>query len=227
VLNRFSVPLLKPEDIIPHLAKTDLHWKKGFSAQELAYSWFDAKDGFPDEVAKVLKSCSDCTSISLVDACFEKEVELRTPGRNSQTDLMVLASWNNELGIIAVEGKVDEPFGELVSDWNDGSEGKEKRLSGLCATLGLNKDQVGGLRYQLLHRSASAVYEAQRYRARRAIMLVHSFSSSKKWFDDFVRFSVAMGINVRSPDTVSSSKLCEHVSLRLAWVSDKARLMSE
>jgi hypothetical protein len=49
----------------------------------------------------------------------------------------------------------------------------------LCATLGLNTSDVGGLRYQLLHRTASAVYEAQRYRSRRAIMLVHSFSPMK------------------------------------------------
>jgi hypothetical protein len=135
----------------------------------------------------------------------------------------VLAFWGNELGIIAIEGKVDEPFGELVSDWNDGSDGKEDRLSGLCSTLGLNKSLVGGLRYQLLHRTASAIYEAQRYRAHRAIMLVHSFSQTKRWFDDFARFSDAMGMSIKLPDTVSSPKLCEHVSLRTAWVSDNIR----
>ena len=136
---------------------------------------------------------------------------------------MVLASWGNELGIIAVEGKVDEVFGELVSDWNDGSDGKRKRLLGLCATLGLNTPQVAGLRYQLLHRTASAVYEAQRYRAHRAIMLVHSFSPTKRWFDDFAQFSDAMGTIVKAPNTVSPPKVCEQISLRLAWVSDNVR----
>jgi hypothetical protein len=223
MLHRLYVPLTKPQDVIPHLAMGKRHWEKGFSAQELVFSWFEATDGIPEAVRRVLKSCSDCTSITLVDGFFEKEVELRTAGRNSQTDLMVLASWSNELGVIAVEGKVDEPFGELVSDWHDGSEGKENRLSGLCATLGLNRTHVGSLRYQLLHRTASAVYEAQRYRSRRAIMLVHSFSSTKKWFDDFARFSDAMSMSVISPDTVSPPKVCEQVTLRLVWVGDKAR----
>ena len=223
MLHRFHVPLTKPEDIVPHLAKQSLHWKKGHSAQELAVAWFKAKDGIPCTVRNVLESCTECASIELIDGFFEQEVDLRTAGRNSQTDLMVLASWGNELGIVAVEGKVDEPFGELVSDWNDGSDGKRKRLLGLCATLGLNTNQVGGLRYQLLHRTASAVYEAQRYRAHRAIMLVHSFSPTKRWFDDFARFSDAMGMSIKLPDTVSPLKLCEKISLRIAWVSDILR----
>jgi hypothetical protein len=150
-------------------------------------------------------------------------VDLGTPGRNSQTDLMVLAAWNNQLGVIAVEGKVDEPFGKLVSVWNDGSPGKAKRLSRLCTTLGLDSARVGSLRYQLLHRTASAIYEAQRYRCHHAIMVVHSFSPTKKWFDDFEAFSDAMGMSVKKSDSVSPPKLCERVSLRLAWVSDKLR----
>jgi hypothetical protein len=223
MLQRFHVPLTKPEDVIPHLAKAELHWKKGYSAQELVFAWFNAENGFPDKVRNVLESCTECTSLELIEGFFEQEVDLRTAGRNSQTDLMVLASWGNELGVIAVEGKADEPFSELVSDWNDGSDGKRKRLLGLCTTLGLNTSQVEGLRYQLLHRTASAVYEAQRYRAHRAIMLVHSFSPTKRWFDDFARFSGAMGMSVKLPDTVSAPKLCEQISLRLAWVSDKVR----
>ena len=74
--------------------------------------------------------------------------------------------------VIAVEGKVDEPFGDLVSTWNDHSSGKERRLEALCASLGLRVADLGGIRYQLLHRTASAIYEAQRYRTTRAVMLV-------------------------------------------------------
>jgi hypothetical protein len=37
---------------------------------------------------------------------------------NSQTDLMVVAGLGKELGIIAVEGKVEESFADPVSEWN-------------------------------------------------------------------------------------------------------------
>lgn len=219
MLDRFYVPMTKPEDIIPHLVKRERHWKSEHSAQELALAW--TVSGMPNSVRTVLETCNELAPIELIDGTFEKKVHLRTPGRNSQTDLMLIAAFGGELGIIAVEGKVEEPFGDLVSDWNDHSKGKENRLKGLCSTLGLSPSNVGGLRYQLLHRTVSAIYEAQRYRSRHAIMLVHSFSSTRKWFEDFQLFSDAMGTGLRTPNTISASKICEGVALRLAWVSDK------
>ncbi len=156
----------------------------------------------------------------MIDGFFEREVELGTAGRNSQTDLMVTVGLGSELGIIAVEGKVEESFAEFVSEWNN-TPGKLHRLNKLCGTLGLDPSKVGNLRYQLLHRTASAIYEAKRYRCHHALMLVHSFSRTHRWFSDFVVFSQAMGIHVEQPGTCSPPKLCEGVSLRLAWVADE------
>jgi hypothetical protein len=45
------------------------------------------------------------------------------------------------------------------------------------------------VRYQLLHRTASAVIEAERFGARHAVMLVHSFTEENLWFDDFAEFA--------------------------------------
>lgn len=132
---------------------------------------------------------------------------------------MVVAGLGDELGIIAVEGKVEESFAEPVSQWND-SPGKRARLEALCGCLGLGPTLVMSLRYQLLHRTASAIYEARRYRCHHAIMLVHSFSPRHRGFDDFVAFSHAMDMPIDKPDRCSPPKLCEGVSLRLAWVSD-------
>ena len=50
------------------------------------------------------------------------------------------------------------------------------------------------LRYQLFHRSASALLEAQRYDASTALLLVHSFSSAKAGFADYAAFLRALGI---------------------------------
>jgi hypothetical protein len=53
-------------------------------------------------------------------------------------------------------------------------------------------------------------------------MLVHSFSSTHRWFEEFAAFS-ALGIPLHEPNRCSSAKECDGVSLRLAWVSDALR----
>ena len=209
-----------PEDVISHLADGERHWRKGFSAYELSHSWVRA-DGFPAPVSDVLDGCESYRDAELVEGFFEKEVDLRTRGRASQTDLMVFAKVADRYAVVAVEGKVDEPFGPLVGDWNDGSAGRMARLEALCQTLGLNVTAVEHLRYQLFHRTASAIYEAQRYRCGRALMLVHSFSETDASFDDFVKFASSMGTPVHRPNSVSPPKMCEGIELRLVWVKDE------
>ena len=148
-------------------------------------------------------------------------MDLRTPGRRSQTDLLAFVNSTHGNAVITVEGKVDEPFGDLVSNWNDGSPSKRRRLKALCVSLGLRVADASGIRYQLLHRTASAIYEAQRYRTRRALMLVHSFSAADTSFGDFQAFSMSMGIPVRAVNWASGERECEGVRLRLGWVKDQ------
>lgn len=99
-------------------------------------------------------------------------------------------------------------------------------IAGLHQELGViaveGKD-VGGIRYQLLHRAASAIYEAKRYRCRDAMMRVHSFSPTHRWFEDFAEFSSLMAQPVRAPGSVSTAKWCDGISLSPAWVADTAR----
>jgi hypothetical protein len=219
---RLHVPMTKPEDVIGHLAKKEKDWQAGHSAQELAESWFESRPDFPTKVRQILATAPEYSKAELVDAFFEREVELGSPGRNSQTDLMVVAGLGNELGVIAVEGKVEESFAEPIINWNT-SAGKQNRLVGLCSTLGLDHTQVGQVRYQLLHRTVSAILEAKRYRSRHALMLVHSFSRSHRWVDDFSAFSKMMGIPLDVMDRCSAVKECDGVNLRLAWGADKLR----
>ena len=47
-----------PKDVIPHLAKQDRHWRKGYSAYELAHSWVRA-NGIPAPVAAVLHQAAE------------------------------------------------------------------------------------------------------------------------------------------------------------------------
>ena len=214
----YAKEIAKPEDVIPYLAKQEHHWKKGYSAYELAHSWVNA-DGIPTTVRLVLDTCPDCAGAALVEGFFERDVDLRTPGRPSQTDLLVFAKLAHGNAVIAVEGKVDEPFGDLVSKWNN-TPGKETRLEALCASLGLSIPNVAATRYQLLHRTASALYEAQRYQVKRAMMLVHSFSEANRSFQDFQAFAEIMGMPVGDVNQVSGERECEGIRLRLAWVKD-------
>ena len=52
----YAQEIARPEDVIPHLAKQEFHWKKGYSAYELAHSWVNADD-IPPSVRSVLDSC--------------------------------------------------------------------------------------------------------------------------------------------------------------------------
>ena len=217
----YAHEIAKPRAVIPFLAQQEHHWKKGYSAYELAHSWVNADNDIPASVRSVLDTCSDYADAALVEGLFERDVDLRTRGRRSQTDLLTFVKFVHGYAVIAVEGKVDESFGDLVSTWNDDSPGKELRLEALCASLGLRVADVGGIRYQLLHRTASAIYEAQRYRTMWAVMLVHSFSATDASFHDFQAFAECMGIPVQAVNRVSEERECEGIRLRLAWVRDQ------
>ena len=81
--------------------------------------------------------------------------------RPSQSDVWVLARSGPELISIAVEGKVRKSFGPTLQDWmKDASVGKQERLEFIAHKLGLSLPLPPETRYQLLHRTASAVIEA-------------------------------------------------------------------
>jgi hypothetical protein len=122
----------------------------------------------------------------------EHEVPLNGGSTASQTDLFVLAHGPDGLVAIAVEGKAKEPFGDqTVSEWRaTQTNGRRDRLAQILELLELDDDErLSPIRYQLLHRTASAVIEARRFGARHAVMLVHSFPDGEDWFEDFAAFA--------------------------------------
>ena len=136
---------------------------------------------------------------------------------SSQTDLWLLLRTAAATVSVAVEGKVNEAFGETVGDWlAGGGENRQARLSGLAAILGL-ANIPSGTRYQLLHRTASAILEAQRFMAPHAVMLVHSFSQTDQWFDDFASFVSLLGATP-TKDSLIHIDSRRGPSLHVAWV---------
>jgi hypothetical protein len=221
-MSRFFVPADSPEDWKHLLAEPNRHWRTGYSAKSLAYCWQQAND-FPRSVKEVFrKSEIPCFhNVRLLLAFPEYKVQLPGGRRASQNDIFVLAKAGDELFSIMVEGKVAEPFGETVAEWKSNySIGKQRRLSYLCGLLHVDAGEVPDVRYQLMHRTASAIIEARKFNAPGAVMLVHSFSPDNEGFDDYHRFLLLFGAEGRIDSVVSAGNL-DGTDLYFAWVNEK------
>ena len=213
-MTRIYIPATSAEQWAQFLAEPARQWRKGYSARTLAYSWQDA-DGFPGEVGAVLGLKFPAAEILL--AFPEHQVPLPGGSRPSQNDIWVLARSQGELISIAVEGKVSESFGPTIQEWQaQSSPGKTARLEFLQRLLELDAVPLS-IRYQLLHRTASALIEAQRFNAQHAVMLVHSFSQSHEGFQDYAAFAELMSGSANRDSMVSAGSR-SGVSLHLAWV---------
>ena len=157
------------------------------------------------------------------------EYKVPLPGghRASQNDIFILAKGVGQLVSITVEGKVSEPFGNTIAEWKaQAGRGKETRLKYLCNLLKLDPASVDHIRYQLLHRTASALIEANKFNAPNALMLVHSFSREDEWFDDYERFLTLLGVTGR-PDSMVLTKNIQGVNLYLGWVRGNKQYLAK
>jgi hypothetical protein len=157
----------------------------------------------------------------------EYEVSLAGHGPGSHNDLLVLAKLpNDDLVVIAVEAKVDESFGndDTVEEWlAGGGENRETRISFLASTLAI--PQAGLLdpvRYQLVHRTASAVLEARKFNARHAVMLVHSFGDAPDLLEQYKDFATTLSVDSPDADSISYAGSRDGIDLWLGWASGKA-----
>ena len=214
-MTRILVPTVSADDWSRFLADPG-HWRTGYSARSLAHCWQSAA-GLPGEVKTVLEAEPIFVGSELLLAIPEHKVALPGGGRPSQTDLWLLLRTPAALASVAVEGKVREPFGPTIEEWlREGGPNRRVRLKGLCDLLGLSSASME-LRYQLLHRAASAVLEARRFLAAHAIMLVHSFSQDDAWYEDFERFAGALGASP-AKGKLSAVPGREGPTLHLGWI---------
>jgi hypothetical protein len=195
-MKRIFVPTLGARDWQRLLAKPELHWKPGRSAMSVAACWEEAATTLPPEIQASLNAAGEppLADLQLLFAIPEWEVELPGGATTSCTDVMAVTS--NALGVaaIAVEGKVDEPFGPTLGEKRRGaSPGQSERLDFLHAQLGMKTSLDDSVRYQLLHRAVSAIITARQLHARTAVMIVQSFSPQAMWWEDFDRFGRALG----------------------------------
>jgi len=197
----------------------------------LARSWEDSKKkGFPPEIAALLATAdrADWNQLRLLLAIPEYKVPLPGGARPSQTDLVAFARGEKGLTAIAVEGKVDERFGETVGQKSkERGNGVQTRIAYLCERLGLKTVCHDNIRYQLLHRTVSALDIARDFYAESAVMIVHSFSdgqqrNEQKWFNDFARFARLFGKTVEAGKLAYVGKR-DGVNLYLGWATGDQR----
>ena len=192
-------------------------WVPARSAYELAHSWQEC-GGLPTPIASALSASGHQALRGLsIDLCLvEKPVFLDSRVAPSMTDLM--AYGRNAKGdpiVVAVEGKADEPFGSRVWTWVRGDERdptmaaeprqtRLRRLEFLSQHLGRSIPSDSPLRYQLLHRTVSAVLEGQLHGAAAALVLVHAFGpeSPDNWAD-FSQFLSVLGSEAVSKGAVA------------------------
>ncbi len=122
---------------------------------------------------------------------------------------------------------MNESFGPTLGEWRrDASPGKTERLRAICALLGLNESPADHIRYQLLHRTASAVIEADRFKTDQAAMIVHHFALSEDAtaFADYVAFAGLLGLQVVKGQ-MAYHPLPSGRQLMLGWANGEARFL--
>ena len=219
------VPSTGPDAWKAFLADPEKQWASGYSARSLAHCW-ESAHGFPPEVGKLLEQVPDLAGISPLLVFPEWKVPLPGGGRASQNDAWVLASAPVGLVSMTIEGKVEEPFDRPLTEWKrDASPGKQRRLEYLLSCLALDSEPKGTIYYQLLHRTASAVIEAERFHAKAAVMIVHSFSPTNRWFDEYREFAALFGIDAEI-GALAGAKARDGLPLYLGWAHGDERYLS-
>jgi hypothetical protein len=79
----------------------------------------------------------------------------------------------------------------------DVSAGKRARMAFLERTLGLESSPCAVVRYQLLHRAASAIIVGEQYRAAAAVLVIHSFSPKNASWKDYQFFTKLFGVDAQ------------------------------
>lgn len=227
-MKRIYVPTEKASDWKRLLAKPDLHWKQGYSAMTAATCWDAAGSTLPPEIRATLNASkiSALHNLELLVALPEWETTLPGGDRPSFTDVMAIS--RNELGlaVLAVEAKVNEPFGPTLKDKRmQASAGQDKRLAYLESILDVSASFPDEVRYQLLHRTAAAVLTAQQFHASTAVLLIHSFSPTSKWRDDFETFCLAMRAKSLSANVRQVSRFMQP-ALFLVWCSGDSKFLT-
>lgn len=156
------------------------HWVDGRSAKTTAKIWLS---GVPVEFNKLLEPLN--FNATLCSPEFVSKLD-NYDGNGRNHDLIVIDSLNKIL--VAVESKVDEPFGETIETQiknakhafhkNPKSNALNRIRKLRLAVFGNEDDKQLELRYQLLHAVAGTVAEAAIQKYGKAVFMVQVFKTN-------------------------------------------------
>jgi hypothetical protein len=223
-MKRIFVPTQSGTDWQRLLAKPKTQWVPGYSAMTAAACWEAANGSLPPEINALLESAKDPLLVNqrLIAAMPEWSTALPGGNTTSQTDVMAICRNDAGLCILGVEAKVHEDFGPTVGEKRaNASPGQSERLRYLHDLLRV-KHFDDSIRYQLLHRTASALLTAREFHAAVAVMLVHAFDTPADRRQDFEAFRVAMAAVEVAPLVYRVGDF-QGTSLFLAWCDGNVR----
>jgi hypothetical protein len=199
-------------------------WHREKSAFETAVFWECGAmqpRGLHPHLVALLEQEPSLEGCDLVASFPGHRVALPEDMPPSQTDVWAVVRTYAGLVSLSIEGKAGEGFAETVGEWRKQAlEGKEKRLAFLCDKLGLTSQPSDELRYHLLHRTVSALLEAERVDASIAAMVIVSFTDDPKSRDDFGAFTSCLGAPI-GPGQIGRMPSVQHRPLFLGWLDAK------
>ena len=225
------VPTEGPEDWQHHLANSELHWKPNHSAMACAQCWEEAvkkrPNGLPPEISGIVGS-----ETRLILAIPEHTVPNPGGTRPSQSDVFALLARGEATCTLTVEAVKDKPFGDSVAEWEPKTTSSEAILDRMSEVFGSAGRPPGHVPYQLCHRTASAIYEADRFNAGSAAMIVHSFfpedeDEDKDGFDGFAEFCAFLGIADAERSKPMWITLSTGRDLLLGWAEGSPRYLRQ
>jgi hypothetical protein len=174
----------------------EAQWRDGRSAKELARAWSGGP--VPDDLARFLKRHPATAGFEAEVAFAEHCTALDAFGEPRNHDLVLVGTSGGARVVVGVEAKADEGFGTLtVGAYRERERAKNEtraeagkrisrvpeRIDHLCRALfgetlddaGPRRDDIAGLRYQLLTALAGTAIEARDRDADRGVLLVHEF----------------------------------------------------
>ena len=162
---------------------------------------------------------------TLLIAGAEHRVSLAGRGGKSQCDVFALL--NSAVGLIsvAIEAKAREKFGscnEALEDWllakgkRASKENRADRWAQVCNYLPTTHAKgYSRVAFQLLHRCATAVIEAERYGVKHAAFVVQAFGSPDSSYQEFCKLGCAMGLECERGKMVITS--IRDIALGIGW----------
>lgn len=217
-MKRILVPTRSGSDWQPLLAKPKRHWKKGASAMTAAASWESAAPSLPPEITERLNSAREASLADLRLLVARPEWEVALPGgeTTSNTDILAICTNSAGLCIVAVEAKVHEDFGPLVGGKRSGASSDQLARIAYLEELFHVDRFADELRYQLIHRTASALLTARDFHASSAVMVVQAWDAPAARRTDFEAFCRAVSAVQLAP-LVFRLPAFAHPQLFVAW----------